>query len=229
MNLKQIYIKNLKEKEKRVMYASLYRLISPPFVKFFLKINVGPNLITFLSLISNTISFVFYLNFSFWGIVFHEFSVILDYTDGPVARIRKSSSKFGEWFDLFIDKLGYYLLIAGISLGLFLHYDNYMILLLGFLILVAREFKMYNEVLTLRIFGTDSNNDGKKGLKNRHSIISRIIAIFIDIVYLSFPFIILMPLTIIFYFYAAYIAIELLQLSLSLYFILKSKFLKNIN
>ena len=142
--------------------------------------------------------------------MFHEFSVILDYTGGSVARIRKSSSKFGEWFDLFIDKPGYYLLIAGISLGLFLHYDNYMILLLGFLILVAREFKMYNEILILRIFETDLNNNGKKGLKSRHSIISRIIAIFIDIVYLSFPFIILMPLTIIFYFYAAYIAVELL-------------------
>jgi phosphatidylglycerophosphate synthase len=101
----------------------LIRKLSRPFVVFFLKIPVTPNQITTLSLISGLVAAVCFLQNDYrlrlFGAILFVFCYLLDNCDGEVARIKHLSSKFGDYYDTFVDW------VVHTALFLALGYSNY--------------------------------------------------------------------------------------------------------
>ena len=91
--------------------------ISIPISKILVKINLHPNLITFIvGCIGISCGFFYASNLAFVGALVLEASTILDRCDGEVARIRLKESKFGQWFDTALDQLSYFSMFLGISI-----------------------------------------------------------------------------------------------------------------
>ena len=85
----------------------LYGPFSMALAHFFIKHGVSANKITLLSLFFGILgSFFFYpqnVGLNLLGILIEYFAVVLDCTDGPVARLTNSSSQMGRFLDGAVD------------------------------------------------------------------------------------------------------------------------------
>lgn len=123
------------------------RAVSVPTSRVLVRMGFTPNQITLsrLFVLAPIILFFMlqggYYNFLI-GMLIYEFSVILDFIDGDMAKI-KGFSRFGGILDGRVDSTMRYLVVIGISLGL----HNEMAIILGFFIIlglaVTKELKMY--------------------------------------------------------------------------------------
>lgn len=122
-------------------FLYFYRKLSIPFVWFFNSTPLDPNHITVLSFIFGGLAaFLFavgdYRNMVSAGI-FSQLAMILDCTDGMLARIRKQTSKFGAVLDIVLDVAKNNLIILGISIGLYQKTENIYIFLIPLLALLG--------------------------------------------------------------------------------------------
>lgn len=97
----------------------LNRRCSRFFTRLFVHFPISPNQISVLSLL-----FGFAGTYGFWnasplsglvGALFYELAVILDHTDGEIARLKFLESSLGEWLDFSIDTLIHAALVLGIG------------------------------------------------------------------------------------------------------------------
>ena len=135
MNLEYIVSKSAKPWHHKIFHQMMWRYLSAPLVWFFLKIRLKPNQITFISLMSKTISIIFYL--LFWkipAVIMYEFSILCDCADGAVARIRNLSSTKGKLFDGIGDTVAQHIFFMILPIALFLKYKNLNILIIGFVL-----------------------------------------------------------------------------------------------
>lgn len=102
-----------------------------PIGKFFLKLKISANLMTFFALILGLLAVYFLFQNHLLFIIFAVLHVLADAADGLIARLTKPT-KFGKYLDFFTDRLIEYLLI--LKLYLFLN-DYYVILILALLII----------------------------------------------------------------------------------------------
>ena len=103
----------IQEVEKYNFVVVFLRLLSLPIVKFSIKFNLHPNLLTLTGFFSGLVSIYFlYVNINYLFIFFWSLSCILDYADGTLARITKKVSHFGYLFDMISDRVKLILLIA---------------------------------------------------------------------------------------------------------------------
>jgi phosphatidylglycerophosphate synthase len=83
--------------------------------------GVAPNLVTFMGLLlavgaAMAVSVDVYL-LSLLGALLYYASMILDCSDGEVARLTFRDSRFGAWFETAVDYVTYFLLLGGLVLA----------------------------------------------------------------------------------------------------------------
>jgi len=127
----------------------LLYLVSSPIVFISKTLGFSPNNLTILSIVSCALSSFFLLNYSFKTYVcFFIFSLLLDYSDGPLARMtnKVSSSKLN--FDHLSDLFKIFLL----SLCLCLLHNNKILFIVAFSFIFLM---LFNEIIRGKI---DSQN-----------------------------------------------------------------------
>ena len=91
-------------------------------VKYLIKTSITPNQITTFSLLLAAFAAVFFsfgiYFFSVIGSLLFIFAKFLDHVDGQLARELKKETKFGWYYDSFVDTLTYILMFVGISAGI---------------------------------------------------------------------------------------------------------------
>ncbi len=96
--------------------------IASKVVKYLVKTNITPNQVTTFSLLLAAFAAVFFsfgiYFFSVIGSILFIFSKFLDHVDGQLARELKKESKFGWYYDSFVDTATYILMFVGISAGI---------------------------------------------------------------------------------------------------------------
>lgn len=99
-----------------------YRPVAWPLVRLLIKTPLTPNQVTLIGLVVGMIAGVFYyygghLNYVL-GAFFFFLASVIDCVDGPLARLRKSESEFGKFFEGIADFLVGGSVILGFSLNI---------------------------------------------------------------------------------------------------------------
>ena len=96
--------------------------IAAKVVKYLVKTHITPNQVTTFSLLLAAFAAVFFsfgiYFFSVIGSILFIISKFLDHVDGQLARELKKESKFGWYYDSFVDTATYILMFIGISAGI---------------------------------------------------------------------------------------------------------------
>jgi hypothetical protein len=119
----------------------IYRKLSTYVTYFFVKTTITPNQVSILSLFSSLVAAYLFsfgrFSYTVPAIIFLQLGMILDYSDGQIARLKKLSSKFGAWMDVIFGMIQNNLVILGMTSGYFRNTGNPDIWLLGFITLFA--------------------------------------------------------------------------------------------
>lgn len=92
------------------------RRLSKPLTAFSIKFGISPNLITFISLLVGFYAaYLFSQSQHLAGAIFFQLSLIIDCSDGEVARYTRKFSDFGRWFDASTDRVKEYLVYASLA------------------------------------------------------------------------------------------------------------------
>ena len=91
-------------------------------VRYLIKTSITPNQVTTVSLLLAAFAAVFFTFgiyfFSVIGSLLFIFAKFLDHVDGQLARELKKETKFGWYYDSFVDTATYILMFVGISAGI---------------------------------------------------------------------------------------------------------------
>ena len=91
-------------------------------VKYLIQTSITPNQVSTFSLLLAAFAAVFFsfgiYFFSVIGSILFIISKFLDHVDGQLARELKRESKFGWYYDSFVDTATYILMFVGISAGI---------------------------------------------------------------------------------------------------------------
>ena len=96
--------------------------IAEKVVKYIAQTSITPNQVSTFSLLLAALAAVFFSYgiyvFSVIGSILFIFSKFLDHVDGQLERELKKESKFGWYYDSFVDTATYILMFVGISAGI---------------------------------------------------------------------------------------------------------------
>ena len=96
--------------------------IAERVVKYLVQTSITPNQVSTFSLLLAAFAAVFFsfgiYFFSVIGSILFIISKFLDHVDGQLARELKRESKFGWYYDSFVDTATYILMFVGISAGI---------------------------------------------------------------------------------------------------------------
>ena len=105
-------------------------LFAKPLANFLIKLNVHPNLITLFGLLLSIFSALsFFYNNSFYGVVFFIIALILDSTDGRVARGLGKFSDLGKFLDNICDKIRSFVIVIPVVYVNVDSFENFFLLL----------------------------------------------------------------------------------------------------
>ncbi len=94
-----------------------YQQVMMPVAKLLLRIGLTANAVTTLGLLLALITSYYLLVFSYWPVVIFLFlTIVVDGLDGLVARI-SGPTKFGDFYDAFIDRVVEVILYVSIALS----------------------------------------------------------------------------------------------------------------
>ena len=117
--IKTLQKKSMKEKN---VHIDIYRKVSTPFTYLFYKLGFTANGVTLLSIILVVLGGIVMIKGSYFFILFGLLCFILfrilDDSDGELARILKSQSKEGVFFDRISHYFYTFFLAAGLAVGL---------------------------------------------------------------------------------------------------------------
>ena len=92
------------------------RRLSKPITAFSVRFGISPNLITFVSLLIGFYSaYLFSQRDYIAGALLFQLSLIVDCSDGEVARYTRKFSNFGRWFDASTDRVKEYTVYAALA------------------------------------------------------------------------------------------------------------------
>jgi len=128
----------------------LNRPISTRISKLLVKVNIKPNLISFLSFFICLLSAFFfsfgdYLYIAVAGVLSHVSSIV-DGCDGEVARLKLQQTDYGAWFDAVLDRYADALLILGMVYGWWSLHQGGRVWLIGFIALIGSFMNSYTAV-----------------------------------------------------------------------------------
>lgn len=148
-------VSNEKYKGNEKGAAVIYRFVGYYLAKWLVRCSVTPNFLTMCGFIFGVAASYFFSlggHFSLVsGAIFYQLCIILDYSDGTLARLTKTSSYLGQWLEAVLDPLREFVVIFGICWGLS-HADmSVFVWILGF-ILCGTNFMMDIQVLSFESF-----------------------------------------------------------------------------
>lgn len=130
-------IKKFQKPQDSIFSTLLTRKISRVFTFYLLKYwpKITPNLVSTLSFILSIIACLLFVNNNYLlrilGIIILQISFALDCSDGEIARIKNSSTKFGAVLDSLFDRIKEILLFLSISFFAYLQTENLNIILVA--------------------------------------------------------------------------------------------------
>lgn len=105
------------------IHTSFNRRLCRPFVRLLSHTRITPNQVTLGGVLVSVLSFRAFAQGTYWayvaGALLFFIAGLFDEMDGMLARIKFADSSFGTWFEGVADGLGYLLLFAGITVGLY--------------------------------------------------------------------------------------------------------------
>lgn len=114
-------------------YSKIADVITPFLISY------SANQITIVSGICGIVGSLLLISNSYLALLlsalFIQLFSVLDLVDGNIARIKKIESKFGQWLDIFFDKLVDFIIILTSSLGVYINTDNSNMLICGMLLM----------------------------------------------------------------------------------------------
>ncbi len=138
------------------VFVVFSNLMAPLFVKFFLYIPITANqvsLINFLLVFVNA-SLISTGNYwiTFLGCFLLQLHIILDYSDGPIARLKKTSnSLLGEFHESLFHYFVPPVLMLALGVNSYMHFSNPFFIFLGgitsFLMLFAQQLSLSKDSL----------------------------------------------------------------------------------
>ncbi|MBU4501898.1 MAG: CDP-alcohol phosphatidyltransferase family protein [Nanoarchaeota archaeon] len=156
MHEKKLDLSKRKKKIKESLLMQFIRLWSYPITHILIRTPITANQVTFLSFIFVVLASVsFSLNeyrFTLLGGIFAWIAIILDLADGEIARIKNQCSDFGRWFDGALDRVKDFLILAGISIGVYQQYPSIYILILGLFATASTALWRYLSLFKIAIF-----------------------------------------------------------------------------
>lgn len=159
---------DLKDKEKEVQFVqNMYKFLALAISRKLAKTKITPNQVTVFSIILGMISAVFFFfgNYSFLliGVLLLQMSILLDYVDGNLARLKSEESIFGEWLDNSGDLLIDFLVFLGITFGVYHQRPEIIVWVLGFVAVATRFliFSTYTATLLFVPFVKEMFQEGK--------------------------------------------------------------------
>ncbi len=109
--------------------------------------NITPNAISFFSLILAVAASYFFAFFNYpliaIGVILLHLVYIFDTLDGQYARYKGLSSKFGQWFDPFMDTMKISFIYLALSYGAYSPNKNYATFLWGIIALTNSFLSFY--------------------------------------------------------------------------------------
>ena len=139
LSYKEIKARQQADLRSKRINIDIYRNFSTPFTYIFVKLGISPNTITILSFFLCIFGAFFlsigtYLSLIIGAFFFLVFRVFDD-ADGEVARIQNSQSIEGVYFDRISHYIFSFCLGAGLGLGLYRLYNNYIYIVLGLILI----------------------------------------------------------------------------------------------
>ncbi len=119
------------------IWKSLYRRPGVFLARRLVNTSITPNQVTFISfLLKFPAAYLFFLGeyvyFALGALVFY-LSIIFDFIDGPLARLKGMSSSYGAWLDFGADEFGNVLMLFAICWGLYSRTGSIWVWIFGFL------------------------------------------------------------------------------------------------
>lgn len=146
-----------------------YRKVATYFSFVFAHTKITPNMISFISLIFGVISAFFFAfgstPYLYLAAFFSQIAMIMDYSDGQIARIKGMGSKRGAWFDVVNGAVQNNLIILGILIGIFRTTQSVNALFFGFLSLFAWNMMGFVHLTQMLCMPKQALRDTKLALK----------------------------------------------------------------
>lgn len=131
--------------------AILYRRIGRSSAPHLAKLRISPNRLSTLGFLAGAAAAYFFSTGGYqdllYGTFLYQLCIIIDYADGDLARLTKSTSHLGRWLESTFDLLREFLVIFGICWGLYAETPDVRTWILGF-VLCGTNFMMDIQALT---------------------------------------------------------------------------------
>lgn len=145
----------LKENEKGRISTLIYRYLGVNVALRLRNTSITPNQLTIIGFILGMLSAFFFSVGSYWcliiGLLAYQICIILDYSDGALARFKNMTSSLGEWLEWVLDLIREFFVIFGICWGLYGLTANATVWILGF-IMCGTNFMMDIQTITFKSF-----------------------------------------------------------------------------
>jgi phosphatidylglycerophosphate synthase len=121
------------------IFEVVYHKAANILLPYFVNSSVTPNQVTLVSGLFGVAGAILlmlpsYTALFFSAIFIHIYS-IFDSLDGQLAKTKNLSSPFGMWLDIFFDKFNDFLLVVGLTLGVYFRTSDVRLLFLGILLM----------------------------------------------------------------------------------------------
>lgn len=124
-----------------------YRKLSTYFTFFIARTTLTPNQVSILSLVfalTGSLFFVFPSVSNYLiGNILLQIGMILDYSDGQIARLKKLGTKRGAWFDVILGMIQNNIFVFCLTAGLYLTTKSLLAAVIGFFVLFAWNMTCY--------------------------------------------------------------------------------------
>ena len=166
----------LKQKEQVMeqYIVRLYRGLGTMLAGRLVNTKITPNQITITGLIFVIVAGLFFVTGEYLNLIIGSailfFSLVLDFTDGTLARMRNQASMFGDWLDAIIDEFREVIVIASLCAGLYKTIPSVSVWILGLVALTTDRliFRTTNKLYKLLPYREDEiNKQVQKTFANR--------------------------------------------------------------
>jgi phosphatidylglycerophosphate synthase len=169
MRLKEEFLKE-NERRSRNIFVLLFRYIGSNVAFFMRNTNLSPNHLSIFSLAFSILAAFLLSRAGYWcfviGAVFYQLAVVLDYSDGSLARLKGMSSFLGKWLDYNFDIVREFLIILGLCWGL--HRQNGVpVIWMAGIVLCSTNFICDIMSMTFKKFAFAEKEGSSLGSKNR--------------------------------------------------------------
>jgi phosphatidylglycerophosphate synthase/choline kinase len=126
-------------------------------IKHLIKTSITPNQVSLLTFLSFLIAaFLFSFGKYNYGIIAGMMvllALFLDHCDGGIARLTFNTSRHGAWLDDMYDTIGFYSVIFGATIGLYIRTYDILPWIVGMLLLFSDSVVYHDSSLSKIIFG----------------------------------------------------------------------------